>query len=65
MMVTSVTGKQAVKYRSLHKKNEYFTNRIRSMKNVYDACKCNMYLVDYRGFGLSSGNPYEKGKSNI
>jgi hypothetical protein len=31
------------------------------MKNLFDTCKCNAYLVDYRGFGLSSSEPNEIG----
>ncbi len=35
--------------------------RLKKVVGFYEACRCNVLLLSYRGYGLSSGHPNERG----
>lgn len=36
-------------------------HRLPNVKGLYQYCKCNILLLEYRGYGHSEGSPYEEG----
>ncbi len=40
----------------------YFHSRISEMKLLHETCECNVFIIDYRGFGRSKGRPSEQGE---
>lgn len=36
-------------------------HRLQNVAGLYATCRCNILLVDYRGYGLSTGTPTERG----
>lgn len=46
-----------------HGRDKNASFRLGKVIGFYDTCKCNILLISYRGFGLSTGKPNERGMS--
>lgn len=45
----------------LHSNEGNMSTQLRNVANIQDSFQCNVFLIDYRGFGLSEGIPSQKG----
>lgn len=57
-------GQEYVNARTLiyfHGTDKNASFRLKKVVGFYETCKCNVLLLSYRGYGLSSGHPNERG----